>query len=857
MFRGSTVNASRPARRAAPAVSLPVAGHPPSPGAGPLRRAGWLAAGVLAVALLFQPVGTPAQLALGLVAITLMTALRFAGPGDRARYAFITLGSFVVLRYAYWRVTSTLPSPDDPVDFGFALLLLAAEAYCVLILAISLVVNADPLTRPAPPLPEPGTAPAVDVFVPSYNESAAILAVTLAAALRMDYPPGLLTVWLLDDGGTDQKCADADPARAAAARARRRELQALCRELGARYLTRARNTHAKAGNLNNGLQHARGEIVVVFDADHAPFRSFLTETVGHFAQDPALFLVQTPHVFLNPDPIEKNLRTFDRMPSENEMFYALTQRGLDKWNGSFFCGSAALLRRRALDATGGFSGITITEDCETAFELHAAGWTSLYTERPLIAGLQPETFESFIGQRSRWCQGMFQILLLKNPVLKPGLTPIQRLAYLSSMVYWFFPLPRLVFMLAPLLHIFFDIRLFVASLQETVAYTLTYMVVSVIMQNHLYGRLRWPWMSELYEYVQGLYLAKAIASVLLSPRKPTFNVTAKGETLARDHLSALAWPYVGMFLLLAAGVLTAAWRYVFDETSTELMLVVGGWCLFGTLLAGAALGVVAERRQQHRFHRLPVEREATLLAGGQAIPVAIVQVSSGDCVAVLPDDGAWRPEQGGPATLVPLATRADERLAPVAVTIEALRGGTGGCEAELVFAAPSPAEYVTIADLMYGDATAIGRMLERRRRHKGVLAGSWQMLLFAVCGPVRALGCALRRGDRTQAGAAPADVPVPAWNLHPTRDATAISAGIRKVLADAAAAPGQLPRPANVPASAVADADAADVAAVPDGVPRPSAVQPSPAAAWAQAIARQARADLGADVRAPRPARVA
>ena len=82
------------------------------------------------------------------------------------------------------------------------------------------------------------------------------------------------------------------------------------------------------------------------------------------------------------------------MPSENEMFYAITQRGLDKWNGSFFCGSAALLRRAALAESGGFSGITITEDCETAFELHARGWTSLYVDKPLIAGLQPETFAS-------------------------------------------------------------------------------------------------------------------------------------------------------------------------------------------------------------------------------------------------------------------------------------------------------------------------------------------------------------------------------------------------------------------------------------------------------------------------------
>jgi hypothetical protein len=202
------------------------------------------------------------------------------------------------------------------------------------------------------------------------------------------------------------------------------------------------------------------------------------------------------------------------MPSENEMFYSVTQRGLDKWNGSFFCGSAALLRRSALATTNGFSGVTVTEDCETALELHRAGWTSVYVDKPLTAGLQPETFESFIGQRSRWCQGMFQLLLLKNPALKPGLTPIQRLAYLSSMTFWFFPVPRLVFMFAPLLHIFFDVKLFVSTVEESIAYAATYVVVSTMIQNELFGHVRWPWMSELYEYVQGVYLVKAIGSVV-------------------------------------------------------------------------------------------------------------------------------------------------------------------------------------------------------------------------------------------------------------------------------------------------------------------------------------------------------
>ena len=41
--------------------------------------------------------------------------------------------------------------------------------------------------------------------------------------------------------------------------------------------------------------------------------------------------------------------------------------------------------------TDGFSGVSITEDCETALELHARGWNSVYVDKPLIAGLQPET----------------------------------------------------------------------------------------------------------------------------------------------------------------------------------------------------------------------------------------------------------------------------------------------------------------------------------------------------------------------------------------------------------------------------------------------------------------------------------
>ena len=713
------------------------------------RWVAWGTSGLLALFLLSHPVSVQAQFAMGITVIAAMTAVWIFMQGQVARQLFLALGSLVILRYIYWRTTSTLPSISDPVGFTLGFILLLAELYCVLILAISLIINADPLVRKPLPRDPDEELPTVDVFIPTYNEEEYILATTIAAAKSMDYPEEKLNVWLLDDGGTDQKCNDKNPEKAAAALKRRAELQLLCAELGANYLTRERNEHAKAGNMNNGLKYCKGEIIVVFDADHAPFRAFLRETVGLFARDPKLFLVQTPHVFLNPDPIEKNLRTFDRMPSENEMFYSITQRGLDKWNGSFFCGSAALLRRSALMTTGGFSGITITEDCETAFELHAKGWTSAFVDKPLIAGLQPETFASFIGQRSRWCQGMFQILMLKNPALHKGLHFIQRVAYLSSMTFWFFPLPRLMFMLAPLLHIFFEVKIFVSNVDEAIAYTLTYIIVNMMLQNYLYGRMRWPWISELYEYVQGVFLSKAIVSVVLSPRSPSFNVTAKGLSLDNDHLSELAWPFFAIYGMLLAGAFTAAYRYMFEPGVTNLMLVVGAWNAFNMLIAGTALGAVAERRQPDRHPRLGIERTGILYLNDQQIPVKICDVSAGGCGIKAVDESMSLELE--PTTKARLSVDAygDQKTEGTLPLLYRHRTSNGLYGME--FDSMSPREYYVLADLMYGDSDALGRFLATRRNHKNIFAGSLQFIIWGVTEPIRAIAYAFKRAPEEKA----------------------------------------------------------------------------------------------------------
>ncbi|MFN3397611.1 MAG: UDP-forming cellulose synthase catalytic subunit, partial [Sulfurimicrobium sp.] len=528
--------------------------------------------------------------------------------------------------------TSTLGF-EDPVSWVAAILLFAAELYGVTVYALGLFINMMPLHRASPPLPaDQSLWPTVDVFVPSYNEDPEILETTLIAALNMQYAPGKLKVYLLDDGGTDQKRADPDPAKAAAACERHGTLKALCERIGAHYLTRSRNLHAKAGNINSALAHTGGALVVIFDADHVPTADFLDRTIGAFLADPRLFLVQTPHFFINPDPLEHNWEIFGRIPSENEMFYNVIQHGLDFWEASFFCGSAAVLRRAALMEVGGVSGDSITEDAETALSLHARGWRSAYINHPMIAGLQPETYSGFITQRVRWAQGMLQILLLKNPLTLKGLHWWQRLAYFNSAFFWFFPFARVMFMLAPAAYLIFGLHIYNANLPQFFAYALPHVVAAVIASDYLFGRVRWAFVSELYELTQSLYALSGLVRVLKSPRSPSFLVTPKGEQRDEEFISELAMPFYWLFVLAIVSMGFGVWRWFFDPATRDTTLITMGWELFNLVLLSGVMGVLLERRQRRTTPRMPIDVPAMLVGSdGRRQAVRFADLSATGC----------------------------------------------------------------------------------------------------------------------------------------------------------------------------------------------------------------------------------
>lgn len=691
----------------------------------------WICMSIVIVAITTLPVSLQTHLVAAFLCMALLAVLKVLKAEGNWRLIGLGFGTAIVLRYVYWRTTSTLPPVNQLENFIPGFLLYLAEMYSVAMLALSLFIVSMPLPPNRPRPGSPDYAPSVDVFIPTYNEDADMLANTLAAAKNMDYPPEKLTVWLLDDGGTLQKRNSASIPDAQAAQTRHDELQELCRNLDANYLTRDRNEHAKAGNLNNGLNHSHGDLITVFDADHAPARDFLRETVGYFEEDPRLFLVQTPHFFLNPDPIERNLKTFNTMPSENEMFYGIIQRGLDKWNAAFFCGSAAVLNRRALEDTNGFSGVSITEDCETALALHARGWNSVYVDKPLIAGLQPATFASFIGQRSRWAQGMMQILMFRMPLFKRGLSMPQRLCYMSSTLFWLFPFPRTVFLFAPLFYIFFDLEIFVGSGGEFLAYTTTYMLVNLLMQNYLYGRFRWPWISELYEYVQTVHLLPAVISVILNPTKPTFKVTAKDESISDNRLSEISRPFFVIFGVLLIATIMSLYKLYAEPYKSDVTLVVAGWNFLNLIFAGCALGVVSERSEKAASRRVNVKRRCEFRVGEQWYPGVIENVSvNGLLVHVY--DRSMQPLTVGAMEEIRVETFSSG--APSSIPVKIVRSGRGdgfllvGC----TFAPREPQDRRLLADIIFGNSAQWTEFQMRRRRNPGLIRGTISFFAIAL-----------------------------------------------------------------------------------------------------------------------------
>jgi cellulose synthase (UDP-forming) len=257
--------------------------------------------------------------------------------------------------------------------------------------------------------------PTVDIWLPICGEDLEVLSNTWSHVTRLvEAYPGPVSVYVLDDGD--------DP-----------QAGELATSYGFTWLVRPnRGWMKKAGNLRHGYQRSSGEYIVIFDADFAPRKDFLAETLPYMYKDPTLGIVQTPQYF-REDPRQTMMER--GAGAVQELFYRVIQVSRDRLEGAICVGSCGLYRRAALDSTGGTTLIEHSEDVHTGFDLRRQGWNLRYLPIALAAGMCPQGPDSFFTQQYRWCAGSMS-LLGSRKFWTARLRPSTLFCYLSGFCYY-------------------------------------------------------------------------------------------------------------------------------------------------------------------------------------------------------------------------------------------------------------------------------------------------------------------------------------------------------------------------------------------------------------------------------------
>ena len=231
---------------------------------------------------------------------------------------------------------------------------------------------------------------ATSVVLAAFNEEP-VIARTLASILTSDYP--ILEVIVVDDGSTD---GTADEVRAVMARDPRV------------VLLRQPNT-GKAHALNNGVAGAAGDFVVTLDADTIMEPNTVTNMMRHFALDGAERLGAVAGV------VRVGNRRTNLLTRWQALEY-LTQIGVERSAQdalgaiSIIPGACAAWRKEAILDAGGYSNITLAEDCDLALTMHHLGWKVTQDDEALAFTEVPETVDDLLAQRTRWTFGTLQAI---------------------------------------------------------------------------------------------------------------------------------------------------------------------------------------------------------------------------------------------------------------------------------------------------------------------------------------------------------------------------------------------------------------------------------------------------------------
>ena len=243
--------------------------------------------------------------------------------------------------------------------------------------------------RPAGELP---ALPRVTIQLPIYNE-VYVVDRLIEAVAAIDYPRALLEIQVLDDS--------TDETREVAERIVSR-YQALGYRIA--HLTREDRTGFKAGALQAGLEAARGEFLMIFDADFLPTPEIVRASLAYFS-DPSVGMVQARWEHLNRD-----YSLLTRIQSIFLDGHFVIEHTARHRSGRFFNfnGTAGIWRRRCLEEIGGWQSDTLTEDLDVSYRAQLAGWKFVYLKDLVVPAELPVDMNGFKSQQHRWTKGSIQ-----------------------------------------------------------------------------------------------------------------------------------------------------------------------------------------------------------------------------------------------------------------------------------------------------------------------------------------------------------------------------------------------------------------------------------------------------------------
>jgi cellulose synthase (UDP-forming) len=555
----------------------------------------------------------PLFVSVGLAALLVQFETRLASV---VRVLFSALCIALAARYVWWRFEYSMPVNQNVFQQAWAWLFFAFETMSIFssMSVIMFMSRRNGRTSPTK-MPSSLSAAPVDVFIATYNEPYNILERTIVGAKAIDHPD--LRVWILDDGARDW-------------------VAQLAEDLGIHYVRRVKGAHAKAGNINNGLQHAlstgrRPEFVLVLDADFVPYRNFLRRTLGLFAEAD-IGIVQTPQHFFNPDPIQSNLAMTRVWPDEQRFFFNTLLDSKDAWGAAFCCGTSAVFRVDALVAAGGMATETVTEDMLTSFKFREHGYRTIFLNEMLSMGLAPEGLSSYISQRSRWCLGAIQQMYTRWSFAGPAkIGIINRISSFDGALYWISNSPfKLLMITAPLVYWWTQTAVISSTAGGMLYYLAPYVVCSIFFMA-FYARKRIiPIMTDVTQLLMSFSMVATVAVALIKPWGHPFKVTAKG--ISADRV-VVQWRYLLPFAAIALATIlgiarnTAQFSPVYGTDGYALNVF---WSIFNIAILVIACAVCVEvprRRVEERFNS--GENAIVRLVNGTQVPCVLNDISLG------------------------------------------------------------------------------------------------------------------------------------------------------------------------------------------------------------------------------------